>query len=405
MTEVLERATGEVVYSKDNRYERYYLSTRYSDEIVKLSQVRGEQNIVKPELAADVRLNGLINPIDVAVVPEELLADYLAFVRETWGEAAELADFQALRQEDGLYSLLIAGHSRHQAIEDNEEEDFLETGQLIRYPIPVKIHAVESVWDIIRIQLGENIHSQPPKERQAIALVDAFEYGLAHGQWNSADEFLAMDEHKNISSNSLQQALQFRRLPPEVRSRVLAGPIHYYAGIELSKTVEPLRAFYVAKLGVTKDDYEERIEVIDELVKDELIILCNNIFYEKLNSTASKARIKKWRTFWVEGRKALVDDPSRKGMLELEFATEDMGALLLQQKKDEIKRQVRALATHQGSEVAILIQLAEKQVGREVVEECLAAQVEDARGILTRTRHLGARAPQAAEVLSLLEVE
>ena len=224
MTEVMERTVlnRQVEHSTDRRFERFTYGTRYSDEIVKLSQVRGEQNIVSGELVTDIRNNGLINPLDIAIVSEELLIEYLSFVEKTWGSAAEIDEFTHLRQEDGSYSLLMAGHSREQAIEDIEEQDALENGVMVRHPIPVKIHEnIESVWDIIRIQLGENIHSQPPKERQAIALVEAFEFG----GWDSVEDFLAEANIKNVTKGFMEKALQFRKLPKEIRSYVLAGPV------------------------------------------------------------------------------------------------------------------------------------------------------------------------------------
>jgi|GEM_PF-1512203 hypothetical protein len=406
MTELVETRRGEILRSNDNRYERFVYGRRYADEIVKMSQVRGEQNIVKPELVADIDQNGLINPIDVGIISEELLEQYIGFVKKTWGEAAELADFAHLRQDDGTYTLLIAGHSRHQAIDEIEESECLKTGQMVRNPIPVKIHDIGSVWDIIRIQLGENIHSQPPKERQAIALVDAFEYGVEIGEWANVDEFLEATEYDEVTPNSMKQALQFRKLPADIRNYVLAGPVHYYAGIELAKTMEPLRRYHIAKLGIREDQVPLHEASIAELVKQDLAILAHSLVIDKLNSTASKARIAGVRNKWNEERAAILGGPKKKNTLELDFVTEDMAQTYIRQKTREITAQLHKLASLKGDDVTTMIQLAESRVGSKVVQECLELQLHDAEQSIQRGRRaLGQQASQGAEAMTFMELD
>lgn len=390
MPELLRDAPIEVRYESDNPYERYKYSHRYSDEIVKLSQVRREKNLISRQLFDDVRLNGLINPIDVAVVPEDLLAEYLGFVEKTWGEAASIEEFEELQDEGGNFTLLVAGHSRHQVIEDIEDQCCIETGTMVRHPIPVKEHPVASVWDIIRIQLGENIHSQPPKERQAIALVEAYEYGLGENRWGSVDEFLATEEATaNTSRSFMAQALKFRQLPAEIRSYVLSGPVHYYAGIELAQTVGPIRSYYLEKFGLSGKDIDENNEAqIKELVTQQLAIIANRTVEKRMNSTAAKSYIKSQRKHFATLKEAMTSQNGAGGngygTLDLEFITDDP----MQREKDfiqeEIAKQLRSMARIQGDDVTNLIMLARGMVGDEVVRDCLDKQREQAEKTVKR---------------------
>ena len=399
MTERLLERTAETRYSDENRWERYVYGQRYSDEIVKLSQVRGEQNIVKRELKEDVRANGLLNPIDVGVVSEELLAEYIEFVHGTWGEGASVSDFAYLRDEDGAYTLLIAGHSRHQSIEDIEEEEFLETGEMVRYPIPVKIHTIESVWDIIRIQLGENIHSQPPKERQAIALVEAFEYGVKNEQWTTIDEFLQKENHEDVTHNFMIQALKFRKLPPDIRSLVLSGPVHYTAGVEMAQTAEPIRQYYMAKLGIVGTPSDKEGEEVATLVSQQLKIMANQTVKRGMNTTAAKAYVKAQRAHYVNLRKTILGEKKRDGTLSLDFVVQNMAEKYIKEKKAEIAAQLREMAHIKGDDVARMIMLNQSEVGRDVVAECLEAQMLEVENFIDFARAtIGNRAVRANEV-------
>jgi hypothetical protein len=401
MTEIIDKVapSDRVERVDDDRYERFTYSKRYSDEIVKLSQVRAEQNIVKGELVVDIRRNGLINPIDVGVISEALLVEYLQFVKNTWGAAAELEDFENLRQPDGSYTLLLAGHSRHQAIEDIEEQECLETGVMVRAAIPVKEHAIGSIWDIIRIQLGENIHSQPPKERQAIALVEAYEYG----NWNSVDEFLESGAGKDVTKGFMEKAIRFRELPPEIRSYVLSGPVPYYAGVELALTVEPLKKFYAAKIGKSLDKIEHENDGMDILVRQELTILCNRIIESRMNSTAAQTHVKSWRKHWNDATKKLLDEPSAQNTLDFELESEDIDKFI-KAKEAEISRQLASMARLKHSDVVTLIRLADGAVGREKVNALLEKQTSDAEKAVEKGRSLlGKKAHQAMQIEDLFE--
>ena len=217
------------------RYERIEL---FSNQFVKLAQIRGERNTVSEELKADIVHQGLINPVDVVRIDESLLVDYIDFVNRVWSSSSVLDDFSTQRNEDGTYHLLVAGYSRHLAIEEAEDE-----GLMARYPIEAKVHSAESIWDIVTIQSSENIHSTPPKERRAIALVEAYELGLAEGRWTNQQEYIDSTEGNETTMHALQEAQSFSRLPPRVRNLVFDGTIPFSAGVQIGRSVGVIREY------------------------------------------------------------------------------------------------------------------------------------------------------------------
>ena len=355
-------------------YQPYEYGQLFSNEIVSLSQVRKEKNIVTAELRADIRSgHGLLNGLDVAIIDEQLLDDYLEFVRSTWGDAATRAEFSSQQRQDGTYPLLMAGHSRHQAIIDNETDKLCA-----QYPIPVKFHAVRSVWDIIKIQLGENLHSQPPRERQAIALVEAFRFGQEKGMWQNVDEFIESDEIET-TPGFMRQAILFEQLPAEIRSYVLSGPIHFTVGVEMAKSVNVLEKMLRAKYGE-----ELHTDLLETLIQQELVILCNNIQIGgknggALNSTAAKTKVAGLRRAWREQAEALMGTKKNNDVFELEFISPATQAREMTVKNlATIRTQLAALSRGRGDQVERMILLAGDLVGQDYVQQCLALQVEDA---------------------------
>lgn len=393
---------GERIRSIEKRFERYRFGVRYPDEIVSVSQIRKERNIVLRDLTEDIKTNGLHNPIDVGVVSEAFMREYLDFVRETWGDSAELDDFAPQRHEDGSYSLLLAGHSRFQAILDIQDEEFIETGTYTHYPIPVKEHSIQSVWDVIRIQLGENIHSTPPRERQAIALVEAYEYGLRRGEWQDMDEFIATRDEEDISKNFLKQAERFRRLSPELRSYVLSGPLDYSSGVELAQTVRPLRRLFAAKMSIDGQPSEQDMMTIDKLVNIELTILANRIIKEKMRTTAAQTMIKGWRRKWNEEYRLMQNHSNDDGTFELVLVADDFAGRHLASRLGALKALLAELAKLKREDVATVLSLAASTVGPEYVQQCLDTQLADAERLIAAQKKLGEQARGAVGAMPFL---
>lgn len=403
MAETIQRPQEEKwVRSTEKRYERYVFAERYPDQIISVSQIRKERNVVLRDLTEDIRTNGLHNPIDVGIVSEAFMAEYLEFVRKTWGDSAKLEGLRSMRREDGTYTLLLAGHSRFQAILDIQDQEFLETGVFTTYPIPVKEHSIESVWDVIRIQLGENIHSTPPRERQAVALVEAYEYGLQHGQWKDMDEFLSTRDEEDVSRNFMKQAERFRRLTPELRSYVLSGPLDYSAGVELALTVQPLRKLFAAKMGIEGQPSDAQAATISELVNIELIILANRIVEEKMRTTAAQSMIKAWRKKWNDQYHMLLLDAEEEGSFELDLVVDDFASKHQRERREALKAQLARLAKLKGSDISTMLELASSTVEPGYVQECLDRQLADAERLVQARRALGAHARGASAVMEEL---
>lgn len=282
-----ERAHGE--------YETVKL---YSDEFIKLSQIRGTKNAISAELKESIRSNGLINPIDVARMSRETLAEYISFTNETWGASARIEDFDAMIREDGSYYVVIAGHSRHEGIVEleNDAED-----PMPRRRIMAKVHEVIDPAGIIELQHAENISSVPPQERVAIALVETYNWGVRHGKWSSRKEFLKQRADMGVTSKTLDYALSFQDMPKSARNFVLSGKVKYMVGVELGASVKVLRDFMAVQAGFTGSD-DPRIGFSDEVTKrlDEMVAAqvnekVNDCINKKLNSTAGKKLIVSWR--------------------------------------------------------------------------------------------------------------
>lgn len=335
-------------------------------QFVKMSQVRGERNRVSLELRETILKTGLLNPIDAALLTPQALTEYIEFTNQTWSAATTLDDFEDKLLPDGTYCLVIAGHSRHQAIEDLETD-----GRLDERPILAKVHEVVGVWDILEIQLAENIHSQPPKERQAIAIVEAYNYGLAQGRWSTPEEFIGNGAGEGATITGLQRALHFARLPGDLRSFVLSGVIPYTAGVELGATVDTARRYAAAQSGF----FDERDPAIDtvqleQVVREALVIQINKMTQKKLNSTAAEKMILAWRKQMHESIRKMRGDDEPELELELVSAVAQLDALHRRQRR-EIGIQLSEIARLPASAVETLIRLQSSVLGEDEIAEYL----------------------------------
>ncbi len=271
------------------------------DQLITLSQIRGERNVVTNELKEDILFQGLLNPIDVSLVTRELLEQYIDFTNRTWGSNATIDDYLQLALPDERFPLLKSGHSRHEAITELVAEGRLPADQQVM----TRISSAESVQDIIDWQRGENIHSQPPRERNAMALVESYMHGIESGQWATPLEFIAVQKAKgrDASKGALDQALKYAQLPPRIRNFILAGQVPYLAGVEMGATTDVLAEFIARSNGYSglddaRLDDEGRTRLHDIVVM-KLDILCNRITEDRLNSTASQKFIQGNRNEWL----------------------------------------------------------------------------------------------------------
>jgi hypothetical protein len=251
-------------------------------QLIVLPQVRAGFNPERSKLTSSIASQGLINPLDVAHLDEVAFKEYVSFVGELWKMPIDHAAYQDQADEYGMYHLVIAGHSRYVSIGDVMKQEGIADAQ-----VQCKIYRDATPNEIIGIQLAENIHSQPPKERQAIAIVEAYHYGIQTGQWGTKKEFLETAGSK-FSRNTLDAALNFANLPLEIRDFIFAGSLPYSAGIELGKSVPIIEAWALMKSGAElHEDEDEAKEAVHDIVDAKLLRMVTTIQNRKLNGPAA----------------------------------------------------------------------------------------------------------------------
>lgn len=346
------------------------------DQLVSLSQIRGERNVVTAELKEDILFQGLINPIDVSLVSLELLEEYMRFTNKVWGSEAKIEDYLRLRLPDGRFPLLKSGHSRHAAVAELIHEGKLPEGSQIM----TKVSEANSAFDIVQWQRGENIHSQPPRERTAMALVESYVYGLETGQWNSEEKFIAIQKKqgRSVTKGPLDQALKYAKLAPRIRNFILAGEVPYLAGVEMGATMEVLTE-YVARSNGYDGPHDPRLEDDDaskrlhKIVEIEMDRICNKITGDNLNSTAAQKVVQARRKLWGESVNMMrPDKKSGEGAtLKFEFATDALEKSLAAAQK-ELRRELADTARkYSGHDIPRFIKLQEGILPEGAVEDLL----------------------------------
>ncbi|HAC55913.1 TPA: hypothetical protein DCF80_00285, partial [Candidatus Saccharibacteria bacterium] len=267
------------------------------DNLVVLSQVRSGLNPDLKDIKGSVKANGLLNPIDVAVMDEWQLEEYISFVNTLWGTTTSIEEFTDKQDVDGFYTLVIAGHTRTEAVTQLQAEDDLGRA----YAIMAKVHKVSNPSEIIALQLDENLHSKPQLERQAMAIVEAYEYGRIHNQWSTPTEFAKLNKDK-FSRKMLADALGFAHLPDRARDFVFSGSLSYTAAVELGRASETVLDSVAAGFGFGKNDAipEERLAEFGEAYSLKIATLIGHIQAEGLNTSAAKKYIQGQATLMRE---------------------------------------------------------------------------------------------------------
>ncbi len=320
------------------------------DGFVKLEQIRGDRNPVTTELKNSILEKGLLHDPLVARVDDRVLGEYIAFVNKTWKSKVSIEDFARQRQPDGWYYLIVAGHTRHQALVELVAEGKLPSSQKMRGSIV----DVEGVWDIISYQVAENIHSTPKKERAATAIVEAYLYGISTGMWESQAEFLKIRKEAGdqISSFMLKNALNFSNLPADIRDQILGGVLPYSVGVEMGRLMKYSRDYYNAEAKHSGDsgvELENR-QKIEELVDYDLKILFTRLL-------RIRAKVGKSNTMMLKEiiKTTIADRRGRTAELnlgvvasqvaEMPFQLEDITDIFLKAKKEELIQELTRLAS------------------------------------------------------------
>ncbi|HOP65804.1 MAG TPA: ParB/RepB/Spo0J family partition protein [Bacilli bacterium] len=195
------------------------------DDLVFLPQVRKIKNSKLEELAESIATRGLINPLDVAKLSYEELLKHIKFLNQLWNRNVDINSFKPV---DGFYYVIIAGHSRLEALKINAKKNHREDQTV------VKIHKAKTSEEILAIQLDENIYAEPRLEERAIAIIETYRLGIINKKWKDKGEFIEQNKDK-FSKRILSDALAFSDLPLEVQEYIFAGNIFYAVGVELGR--------------------------------------------------------------------------------------------------------------------------------------------------------------------------
>lgn len=318
----------------------------YSDEIVVLSQVRPGKNRALDDLKESILTSGLLNQLDVARVDRQLMEEYIAFTNRVWSSDRSIEEFDDLASDD-YYYLLCAGHSRQQAIVELEEEGRLTEA----YPIRSKLHAVVSIEDILRIQVEENTHTTPPIERQAMAVVEYYCWGLENGKWHDEDGFLRSEDGVEAKSGIVKDGLLFAKLPNDIRQFVFAKHIPYEAGVQLGQAGELYMRYLEFERGAALWTLPpEEQEIMQQTYSEWLAIRANHIFEHRLNSSASKKHLMSLQQQLKEKMKPKKDisQAEKDEMLFADFEEDIRKSSIAEVRRiqNENRRELRQLLQH-----------------------------------------------------------
>lgn len=242
-------------------------------DLVMLTQARAVGNPREASIAASIESGDLINHLDVAKVDPDGFAAYVSFVNRVWKAGHEPKDYSPAA--DGHHYLVIAGHTRTRAmtrIEANRVMAAIEAGYADEDPdvnpydarVVCKIYRAPGPDEIIRVQLDENLHTAVPEEQTAVAIVEAYSYGLEQGRWKDLDEFMEFADGR-FTKRVLEKAIRFAELPAEFRDTIVAGGLRYELGILISE-LQPVYRQYLLRKYFEAQDYSD----LDDVQRQEL---------------------------------------------------------------------------------------------------------------------------------------
>ncbi len=335
------------------------------DQLVRLPQVRSGLNPDLPELKENIQAYGLLNPIDVAHMDQSQLEAYIDFVNHTWRTDVSVDDYERQRQPDGSFYMVIAGHSRTEAIYQLQQEE--ETDQ--EYAIVAKVYSATTPDDIIQLQLGENIHSKPSDERRAMAVVETYHYGLKHGVWKSKADFVRQSKGKGISQYFLDQALGFSQLPPEARDFVFSGNLPYGVAVELGLASDTIMDYEWMRLGRTDARLKGATEVIDEefdeAYRQRITLIIAQIFNSGMNRPAAKKFIQGQKTH-MEEMIGQADGAKAQPQLFL-ISVEEQAQAYRRSLKSDIKQAIAEMQHRSIDSVSTVMKLCSRLAGDETL--------------------------------------
>jgi hypothetical protein len=200
-----------------------------------------------------------------------------------------------------------------------------------------------------------------------------------------------------FSKEIVNDALNFAKLPPEVRDYIFAGKLYYGAGVELGKHADTIRQYAEHRCGGS----EAAAGLVDEAYRIELAIMINDLVSSKQNSKGSLKRAIEIINSQVNHMRDVLAPPdpvqAQQMFIDMFYGTVDAQAQewVNARKKDHREAYARMIGTMKFSSVEYL-RLDEQLTGVSHREEIVELEHSNARliGVLTG---LGAEAAQGRE--------
>lgn len=379
MEAAYERAHGE--------YETINL---YSDQIIRLSQIRGTKNKISTELRESIRRRGLLKSFDVVRLTADQLDEYIRFTNQTWKSNAELEQFEHMQHPDGWYYVGITGDTRHRDLMELENDPF---NPIKKRPIKCNIQEIDSIDDIIEIQRDENIASAPPQERAAIATVESYLWGQRQGKWTSVEDYMQKRNITDQSPRTIKNALAFHDMPSKARTFVLEGNLPYLIGVQLGLSMDVVKDYAAVQAGYDGKD-DPRLVLDDKATKAlerDVVVHINakaqHCVEAGLNSTAGKKHVQKWRADMRRSLQKKRGQDKDDGAMDFEWVSPDEQLEKYQRQREDVyNKQLDSILRVPDTRIKAVIELGRSITGSERTEWRLE-QIE--QNLIALLRELG----------------
>ena len=252
-----EHRREEEPHHSPETYGEHVLFKIELDSLVMLTQVRGnnqENNPLVGDIEDSLESVGSIHNPAVAKMTEEQLVKYIDFINTIWGSSHSLEEFETKKCGDRYY-VIIAGHTRLRAMLQRQAKK-RKTQPDINDSTIVSIYPGDDPVRLINLQLAENIHSKPSPEREAMAIISAYRYGEVNGLWTDINGFIKATRPQQkkagdgtVNRSFINQAMDFGKLPLEIRDYVFAGELAFGVAVALGKMTDTIKMFVTYKLG------------------------------------------------------------------------------------------------------------------------------------------------------------
>jgi hypothetical protein len=303
-----------------NRHFERIIGTEFSDKYVLpldviniASQMRGQfdQKHIN-ELSESIDAVGLQhNPI-VYFLTAEQAEEYVTESNMVWGTDLSL---DTLTSVDGGYFVLSAGECRLRAIQLIANKYGITQEGIA---VVCEVKTCDSIIEIGRDQVAENIHDTPAPERYARSLIWMYRLGQMEGRYKTVEDFIA---DSPVSRERTRDALKYFELPSCVHEAVEEEKIIRYGhAVALHQYIAPYFKWLETESKIQEEYWEE-------------------LFYDNFNSKVGLIYAKGWTV--EETRRIVaswVDDMENMQQSFEQLFTTPIDALHLEREKIKSER-------------------------------------------------------------------